>query len=80
MAALVGPRDQHLRQIEDAFPGTEISVRGNEVSIRGDQSDEVGRLFEELVDLLQMGHHLDSPGLRRVIKMVSAERVTSDSQ
>ena len=57
MAALVGPRDQHLRQIEDAFPGTDISVRGNEVSIRGDQSDEVGRLFEELVDLLQMGHH-----------------------
>ncbi len=78
MAALVGPRDQHLRQIEDAFPGTEISVRGNEVSIRGDQSEEVGRLFEELVDLLQMGHHIDSGSLRRVIKMVSADERPSE--
>ena len=37
MAALLGPRDQHLRQIEDAFPSTEISVRGNEVTVRGER-------------------------------------------
>ena len=48
MAALVGPRDQHLRQIEEAFPMAEISVRGNEVSVRGNESDKVARLFEEL--------------------------------
>ncbi len=63
MAALLGPRDQHLRQIEDAFPETEIHVRGNEISVSGDRSDEVGRLFEELVDLLQRGHHLDAANL-----------------
>ena len=35
MSALVGPRDQHLRQIEQAFQRTEIHVRGNEVTARG---------------------------------------------
>ena len=59
MSALVGPRDQHLRQIEQAFPRTEIHVRGNEVTARGEQSEQVGRLFEELVGLLQRGHELD---------------------
>ena len=53
MAALVGPRDQHLRQIERAFPDTVIQVRGNEVSARGEAAAQVGRLFEELVGLLQ---------------------------
>jgi phosphate starvation-inducible PhoH-like protein len=70
MAALVGPRDQHLRQIERAFPDTEIYVRGNEVSARGERSEQVGRLFEELVGLLQHGHELDDNSLRRVIGMV----------
>jgi phosphate starvation-inducible PhoH-like protein len=70
MAALVGPRDQHLRQIEQAFPDTEIHVRGNEVSARGERSEQVGRLFEELVGLLQQGHQLDESSLRRVIGMV----------
>ena len=37
MSALVGPRDQHLRQIEEAFPRTEINVRGNEITVRGEQ-------------------------------------------
>ena len=70
MASLVGPRDQHLRQIEQAFPRTEINVRGNEVTARGEESEQVGRLFEELVGLLQRGHELDEPSLRRVIGMV----------
>jgi phosphate starvation-inducible protein PhoH and related proteins len=70
MAALVGPRDQYLRQIERAFPDTEIHVRGNEISARGERPEQVGRLFEELVGLLQAGHQLDESSLRRVIGMV----------
>ena len=70
MAALLGPRDQHLRQIERAYPETQISVRGNEVSVRGDDSERVGRLFEELVGLLERGHELDDRTLGRVISMV----------
>ena len=78
MAALVGPRDQHLRQIEAAFPRTEIHVRGNEVVVRGEQADQVGPLFEELVGLLQRGHELDEPSLRRVIGMVDDDERPSE--
>ena len=70
MAALVGPRDQHLRQIEGAFPATEISVRGNEISVRGEQSAQVSELFEELVGLLQHGHDIDANSLDRVMAMI----------
>jgi phosphate starvation-inducible protein PhoH and related proteins len=70
MPALVGPRDVHLRQIEEAFPGTDIVVRGNEVAVAGPDADTVTRLFEELVLLLQRGQHLDEGSLRRSIDMV----------
>ncbi len=78
MAALVGPRDQHLRQIEQAFPDVEISVRGNEVSVRGDRAEQVARLFEELVGLLQQGHQIDPNGLDRVMAMVGDDERPSE--
>ena len=79
MAALVGPRDQHLRQIEEAFPTTEISVRGNEVQRRAARSpSQVGRLFEELVGLLQQGHQLDDTSLDRVMTMVGDDERPSE--
>ncbi|MDQ3739201.1 MAG: PhoH family protein [Actinomycetota bacterium] len=78
MAALVGARDEHLRQIEAAFPETAISVRGNEVTVRGERRVEVGRLFEELVGLLQRGHHLGGPDLARVISMNAADERPSE--
>ncbi len=78
MSSLVGPRDQHLKQIEQAFPSTEISVRGNEVTARGERAEEVGRLFEEVVGLLQRGHVLDEASLARVIGMVGADERPSE--
>jgi len=72
MATLLGHRDEHLRQIEQSFPGTDIHVRGNEISIAGAEADKVGQLFEELVLLLQNGHALDSSDLSRSIDMVRA--------
>jgi phosphate starvation-inducible PhoH-like protein len=71
MAPLLGQRDLHLRQIERAFPGSEIHVRGNEVHIDGDQAAEIGQLFEELVLVLERGQHLDEASLARSIEMVS---------
>jgi phosphate starvation-inducible PhoH-like protein len=75
MVGLLGQRDELLRMIETAFP-VEILVRGNEISVTGDTPDaeRVGRLFEELVVLLEQGHHLDADGLGRSIDMLKADQ------
>ena len=70
MPALCGPRDAHLRQIEQAFPATRLVVRGNEIHVDGADADVVGRLVEELVLLIQRGQHLDEASLARSIDMV----------
>ena len=55
MVALLGQRDELLRLIEGAFDAA-IHVRGNEISVRRRPDAEVvGRLFEELVLLVQQG-------------------------
>jgi phosphate starvation-inducible PhoH-like protein len=59
-----------LRQIERAFPGASIVVRGNEVHLEGPDAEVAGGLIEELVLLLQRGQHLDEIGLARAIDMV----------
>ena len=78
MADLLGMRDEHLRRIEDAFPSTRISVRGNVVSLAGADSAQAGRLFEELVMLLQKGESFDSLVIDRSIDMVRNNQRPSD--
>jgi phosphate starvation-inducible PhoH-like protein len=81
MTALVGPRDHHLRQIEQRFPAVRISVRGNEVRVSGDQAADVATvssLFEELSTLLQSGQQLDDVTLDRVMTMVGASERPSE--
>ena len=78
MASLLGERDNYLRLIEKSFPNTSILVRGNEITVSGDSSELVGRLFEELTGLLQVGENLDLVVVSRSIDMVrSNERPTS---
>ena len=81
MTALVGPRDQYLRLIEQQFPSVQISVRGNEVRIAGDEPADVAGvagLFEELSTLLQSGQQLDDVTLDRVVAMVLASERPSE--
>ena len=81
MTALVGPRDQNLRQIEQRFPSARISVRGNEVRISGEEPADVivvSNLFEELSTLLQAGQQLDDVTLERVMTMVGASERPSE--
>jgi phosphate starvation-inducible PhoH-like protein len=75
MVGLLGQRDELLRMVEDAFP-VSIHVRGNEITVTGDEveTDRVGRLFEELVVLLQLGHELDRDNLGRSIAMLKADQ------
>ena len=79
MVGLLGQRDELLRLVEGSFP-VEIHVRGNEITIRGGEveADRVGRLFEEMVALLEAGHVLDSEGVGRSIQMLKADQRPTD--
>ena len=78
MVGLLGQRDELLRLVESAFPGTEIHVRGNEISVTGDDAERVGQLFEELVVLLEAGQTLDTGNIGRTIDMVKADERPSE--
>jgi len=79
MVGLLGQRDELLRIVEDAFP-VGILVRGNEITVTGagPDAERVGRLFEELVVLLEQGHQLDAAGVGRSIEMLKADQRPSD--
>jgi phosphate starvation-inducible protein PhoH and related proteins len=79
MVDLLGERDELLRLIESAFPVT-IHVRGNEITVTGDPVDaeRVGRLFEELVLLVERGHALDREGVGRSIEMMKLDQLPSE--
>jgi len=79
MVGLLGQRDELLRLVEGSFP-VEIHVRGNEITVTGDASEaeRVGRLFEEMVILLEQGHSLDREGVGRSIEMLKADQRPTD--
>ena len=78
MTDLLGTRDEMLEIIEDAFPAVAIIARGNEITIAGPGADRVGRLFEELVVLLERGHQLEAPIVRRTVEMINADERPSE--
>jgi len=78
MPGLLGQQDQWLDAIEKQFPETDILVRGNEIVVSGDRADTVGRLFEEMITLLQRGHAIDASSLGLSIDMVDANEKPSD--
>jgi phosphate starvation-inducible protein PhoH and related proteins len=78
MVGLLGHRDEFLRLVESAFPATDVHVRGNEITISGESAGLVGRLFEELVLLLQHGHALEPASVMRTIDMVKADERPSE--
>ncbi|MEX2256266.1 MAG: PhoH family protein [Acidimicrobiia bacterium] len=79
MVDLLGSRDELLKLVEAAFPVT-IHVRGNEINISGaaDDTERVGRLFEELVLLVERGHSIDTEALGRTIEMMKADQRPSE--
>jgi len=79
MVGLLGQRDEFLRLVEDAFP-VSIHVRGNEITVTGDgvEAERVGRLFEEMVLLVEEGHSLDREGVGRSIEMLKADQRPTD--
>jgi phosphate starvation-inducible protein PhoH and related proteins len=78
LAPLVGQRDQHLLQIEQAFPGTELRARGNEIHVVGPDAEPVGVLLEELLVLVERGQSLDAASITRSIDMVREDARPSE--
>ena len=78
MVGLLGQRDELLRLVQAAFPGVEIHVRGNEITVTGEGATIVGTLFEELVLLVEQGHRLDEPSVKRTVDMVRANERPSE--
>jgi phosphate starvation-inducible PhoH-like protein len=71
MPLLLGERDEVLKIIEGAFPDVDIHVRGNEIALDGDDDvEQVARLLEDLVVLVEQGHRLDPAMVRRSVEMV----------
>ena len=73
MVDLLGQRDELLRLVESSFD-VEIHARGNEITVVGGESERVGRLFEEMVMLLEQGHTLDRDGTLRSIAMLKDDQ------
>ena len=72
MAQLLGPGDSLLRQVEDAFSGSKVIVRGNEIAIEGPHAAEIATLFRELATVARSGHTIGNAEVARSIDMVRA--------
>ena len=78
MARLVGPLNENLRLVEDAFPDARIVARGNEFTIDGEDAALAARSVEELRLLLEQGHPVDVQVVHRTIDMVRADERPSE--
>jgi phosphate starvation-inducible PhoH-like protein len=78
MAGLVGPLNENLRSVQDAFGGARIIARGNELNIEGDEAALVARLVEELSILVQKGHVVDPGVVARTIDILRADELPSE--
>ncbi len=76
MVTLLGQRDAFLKQIEVGFPA-DVLVRGNEITITGapEATEQVGRVFEELLELLEQGYELTEDTVRQTISMVTGASI-----
>lgn len=78
MAGLVGPLNENLRSLQEAFDGTRIIARGNEFNIEGEEAAIVARLVEELRVLLEHGQVVDPGVVARTIDILRADELPSE--
>ena len=72
MVALLGPSDEYLRLIENAFSEADILVRGNEITIDGSAEDIglIDTLIAEMLAMLRTGQALTPESVERSISML----------
>lgn len=78
MPSLLGERDSNIRIIEDAWPTTQVLVRGNEIMIDGPDAETVSDLVHEMVLLVEHGHPMTENTLRQSIDMVRSDESPAD--
>ncbi|POM24329.1 PhoH-like protein [Actinomadura rubteroloni] len=71
MVSLLGSRDELLHAVERAF-SSDIHVRGNEITVTGPaaETELVGRLFAELIELLRSGTQITPDAVERSVAML----------
>jgi phosphate starvation-inducible PhoH-like protein len=78
MAGLVGPLNENLRSLQEAFGGARIIARGNEFNIDGDEAVMVARLVDELRLLVEHGQVIDPGVVARTIDILRADERPSE--
>ncbi len=75
MLELLGERDRHLRDIEQAFPEVQFVARGNELVLTGPDGEvtTARAAVEELLIIVQEGQPLEPGQVKRVVTMVRDE-------
>src|SRR5918997_5429125 len=74
MVRLLGALDELLKVIESAF-STRIVARGNEITLSGEarETEQVAKLFQELIVLLDQGHQLTKDSVGRSIDIIKSQ-------
>jgi phosphate starvation-inducible protein PhoH and related proteins len=74
MVSLLGPGDEHLSLIENAF-AADVHVRGNQITLNGEPSQIalVERLLDELVTIIRTGQGISTETVERVVGMLKVE-------
>jgi len=74
MVSLLGPGDEHLGIIEEAF-SADIHVRGNRITLYGEPGEVAlaERLLDELVTIIRTGQGVTGETVERVLHMLRAE-------
>ena len=75
MVSVLGPRDELLRVVEEAFPTVDIAARGNEITVVGEPGEValVERLYDEVTTVLRTGQGLTAEAVERMVTMLRSE-------
>jgi phosphate starvation-inducible protein PhoH and related proteins len=75
MVSVLGPQDELLRVVEEAFPQVDISVRGNEITASGPAGEValLDRLYDEVITVLRTGQGLTVEAVERMTAMLRSE-------
>src|SRR5687767_13750470 len=75
MVSVLGSGDELLRVVEQAFPTTDIHVRGNEITLSGPATEValIERLYDEISTVLRTGQGLTVEAVERMVAMLRTE-------